>query len=76
MIPKRLESLYSRLQNLPSEDFPKSFEDEILKHIASTALKLVKEGVSPRLTAKFQEQEELEEFIIRAAMIIYCSPWG
>jgi hypothetical protein len=77
MIPKKtpehLIPLLTRLENPPADD--KSFEAQLLKEITPTAIKLIKEGIGKGLIRKFKQggennQELLEQFILRAAMMI------
>ncbi len=69
MIPERLKPLLSRLKNSPTEHSD-PWEAESHKQIAPTAIMLIEQGIDLHLAAKFQDDRKLEEFVLRAAMLI------
>lgn len=69
IIPERLKPLLTRLKNPPTND-DESLEAQLHKEIAPTAIRLIEQGISLHLTAKFQDDRKLEEFVWWAAMAI------
>lgn len=74
VIPEQLKPLLTRLKN-PQANDDESLEALLHKELAATAIKLIEQGIGEGLVRKFKKdgeinQELLEEFVIRAAMII------
>jgi len=67
MISRKLLPLLSRLKN-PSENDP--LGALLTRALAPYARKLIKEGIDSQLAESFSNQEALEEFVLRAAIII------
>jgi hypothetical protein len=69
MIPERLNPLLSLLKT-PQKMAKESFEFQLTEEVAPDAIKLIENGISLQLTSRFNNNDILEEFILRAAMII------